>query len=84
MRIVRQPRHEIFEALDSVLLLGAGRVTNLGKEAETYAYFKDSGCKFLEGHNPADAIMDIIVGQGHLYKNLGDTDVSHLIEQWRY
>lgn len=28
--------------------------------------------------------MDIIAGQGHLYKKLGDTDVSHLIEQWTY
>lgn len=28
--------------------------------------------------------MDIIAGQGHLYKRLGDTNVSHLIEQWKY
>ena len=82
--IIHQPRHEIFEALDSVLLLGAGRVIYSGKEAETQAYFEDCGFKFPQGHNPADAIMDIIAGQGHLYKKLGDTDVSHLIEQWRY
>lgn len=82
--IIHQPRHEIFEALDSILLLGAGRVIYSGKEAETQAYFEACGFNFPEGHNPADTIMDIIAGQGHLYKKLGDTDVSHLIEQWRY
>ena len=82
--IIHQPRHEIFEALDSILLLGAGKVIYSGKEAETQAYFEDCGFSFPEGHNPADIIMDIIAGQGHLYKKLGDTDVSHLIEQWRY
>ena len=82
--IIHQPRHEIFEALDSILLLGAGRVIYSGKEALAQAYFEDCGFKFPKGHNPADTIMDIIAGQGHIYKRLGDTDVSHLIEQWRY
>ena len=82
--IIHQPRHEIFEALDSILLLGAGRVIYSGKEAQAQAYFEDCGFNFPEGHNPADTIMDIIAGQGHLYKRLGDNDVSHLIEQWRY
>lgn len=82
--IIHQPRHEIFDALDSILLLGAGRVIYSGKEAETQAYFEDCGFSFSGGHNPADIIMDIIAGQGYLYKKLGDTDVSHLIEQWRY
>ena len=82
--IIHQPRHEIFEALDSILLFGAGRVIYSGKEAQAQAYFEDCGFSFPEGPNLADTIMDIIVGQGHLYKKLGDTDVSHLIEQWRY
>ena len=82
--IIHQPRHEIFEALDSILLLGAGRMIYSGKEAEAQAYFEDCGFNFPEGRNPADTIMDIIAGQGHLYKKSGDTDVSHLIEQWRY
>lgn len=82
--IIHQPRHEIFQALDNVLLLGAGRVIYLGKGAEAQAYFEDCGFKFPEGRNPADTIMDIIAGQGHLYKRLGDTNVSHLIEQWKY
>ena len=82
--IIHQPRHEIFEALDGILLLGAGRVIYLGEQAQAQAYFEDCGLKFPEGHNPADTIMDIIAGQGHLYKKLGDADVSHLIEQWSY
>ena len=82
--IIHQPRHEIFEALDSILLLGTGRIIYSGNEAAAQAYFEDCGFNFPESHNPADTIMDIIAGQGHLYKKLGDTDVSHLIEQWRY
>ena len=82
--IIHQPRHEIFEALDGIILLGAGRVIYLGEEAQAQAYFEDCGFNFPEGHNPADTIMDIIADQGHLYKKLGDTDVSHLIEQWKY
>ena len=82
--IIHQPRHEIFEALDSILLLGAGRVIYSGNEGQAQAYFEDCGFNFPKGQNPADIIMDIIAGQGHLYKKLGDTDVSHLIEQWKY
>ena len=82
--IIHQPRQEIFEALDSVLLLGAGRVIYSGKEAEAQACFEECGFNFPEGRNLADTIMDIIAGQGHLYKKSGDTDVSHLIEQWSY
>ena len=82
--IIHQPRQEIFEALDSILLFGAGRVIYSGKEDEAQAYFEHCGFKFPQGHNPADTIMDIIAGQGHPYKSTGDTDVSHLIEQWRY
>ena len=82
--IIHQPRYEIFEALENILLLGAGRVIYSGEEAEAQAYFEELGFIFPNGHNPADTIMDIIAGQGHLYKKLGDTDVSHLIEQWRY
>ena len=82
--IIHQPRYEIFEALDSILLLGAGRVIYSGKEAEAQAYFEHCGFRFPEGRNPADTIMDIIAGQGHLYKTMGDTDVSHLIEQWKH
>ena len=82
--IIHQPRQEIFEALDSVLLLGAGRVIYSGKEEAAQACFEECGFNFPEGHNLADTIMDIIAGQGHLYKKSGDTDVSHLIEQWSY
>ena len=84
MTIIHQPRHEIFEALDSILLLGAGRVIYSGREEKAQAYFEDCGFHFPEGRNPADTIMDIIAGQGHLYKRLGDSNVSHLIEQWSY
>ena len=81
--IIHQPRQEIFESLDSILLLGAGRMIYQGQQSEVQGYFEDIGFKFPEHGNPADTIMDIIAGQGHLYKKSGDTGVEPLIEYWK-
>lgn len=84
MTIIHQPRHEIFDALDSILLLGAGQTIYSGPQNEAEAYFEQCGFALPPSANPADTIMDIIAGEGHLYKKSGDTDVSHLIEHWKH
>ena len=81
--IIHQPRQEIFDSLDSILLLGAGRMIYQGQRSEVQGYFEGVGFKFPEHSNPADTIMDIIAGQGHLYKKTGDTGVEPLIEYWQ-
>ena len=81
--IIHQPRHEIFDALDSILLFGGGRMIYSGKEADVQTYFEECGFTFPEHENPADTLMDIIAGQGHLYKKSGHTDIQHLIEYWK-
>ena len=81
--IIHQPRHEIFDALDDLLLFGAGRMIYSGKEADVQNYFEQCGFEFPKNGNPADIIMDIIAGKGQLYKKAGNTDVQHLIEYWK-
>ena len=81
--IIHQPRQEIFESLDNLLLFGAGRMIYQGPENRVQDYFEDVGFRFPKHGNPADVIMDIIAGQGSLYKSSGDTDIIHLIEHWK-
>ncbi|KAL8994818.1 MAG: hypothetical protein Q9188_006958, partial [Gyalolechia gomerana] len=61
--IIHQPRAEIFESLDSLILFGRGRVIYQGPEQDVQAYFEDLGFRFPHSVNPADTIMDIIAGQ---------------------
>ncbi|KAI4266860.1 MAG: hypothetical protein L6R38_008512, partial [Xanthoria sp. 2 TBL-2021] len=81
--IIHQPRAEIFESLDSLLLFGKGRVIYQGPEREVQPYFQGLGFTFPTTGNPADTIMDIIAGQGHLYKTSGDTGIWPLIHNWK-
>ncbi|KAI4166144.1 MAG: hypothetical protein LQ342_000030 [Letrouitia transgressa] len=81
--IIHQPRQEIFESLDSLMLFGAGRVVYQGPGKDVQAYFRSLGFNFPGYGNPADTIMDIIAGQGHLYKPSGDTGIWSLIEHWK-
>ncbi|KAI4217923.1 MAG: hypothetical protein LQ349_008953, partial [Xanthoria aureola] len=81
--IIHQPRAEIFESLDSLLLFGKGRVIYQGPEREVQPYFQGLGFNFPTTGNPADTIMDIIAGQGHLYKTSGDTGIWPLIHNWK-
>ena len=82
--IIHQPRAEIFESLDSLLLFGKGRVIYHGLEREVQPYFEGLGFNFPRSGNPADTIMDIIAGQGHLYKTSGDTGIWPLIHNWKH
>lgn len=80
--IIHQPRQEIFESLDTVLLFAAGRMIYQGPESNVQNYFENVGFHFPAHGNPADTVMDIIAGQGHIYKKFGDTGVQSLIEYW--
>lgn len=82
--IIHQPRHEIFASLDFIHLMGAGQVIYSGKEDGVQPYFEQCGFTFPKHTNPADTIMDIIAGEGHLYKKSGDTSIPHLVNYWRH
>ena len=81
--IIHQPRQEIFESLDSLMLLGAGRMIYQGQLETAKTYFEHVGFRFPKHANPADVIMDIIAGQGQLYKKTGDFHIGALIENWK-
>lgn len=80
--IIHQPRQEIFESLDSLVLLGAGRMIYQGPEREMQSHFENLGFHFPEHNNPADITGDIIAGEGRLYKKSGDASIAPLIEYW--
>ena len=81
--VIHQPRQEIFASLDFIHLMGAGGVIYSGRQDEVKPYFEQCGFTFPKATNPADTIMDISAGEGRLYKNSGDTSISHLRECWR-
>jgi ABC-type multidrug transport system ATPase subunit len=78
--IIHQPRQEILESLDSLVLLGKGRMIYTGLESHIQPYFEGLGYHFPEHSNPADTMGDIIAGEGRLYKPTGDATVQGLID----
>ncbi|XXQ38737.1 ABC transporter domain-containing protein [Plasmodiophora brassicae] len=63
--IIHQPRIEIFERFDDVLLLApGGRTAYFGPIARAKDYFTSLGFRFDSEANPADVLMDIVSGRG--------------------
>ncbi|PMD65031.1 P-loop containing nucleoside triphosphate hydrolase protein [Hyaloscypha bicolor E] len=80
--IIHQPRQEIFESLDSLVLLGAGRMIYCAPQADMQPHFESLGFQFPDHTNPADVMGDIIAGEGRHYKANGDATVQGLIDHW--
>jgi ABC-type multidrug transport system ATPase subunit len=79
--VIHQPRQEIFESLDNLVLMGAGRMIYLGPTGNQ-PHFEGLGFRFPNHGNPADTMRDIIAGEGRLYKHEGDASIQPLIEHW--
>jgi ABC-type multidrug transport system ATPase subunit/1-acyl-sn-glycerol-3-phosphate acyltransferase len=56
---IHQPRQQIFELLDRVILLGSGKVVFSGPRREIESYFAGAGQPLPAGKGTVDAIMDI-------------------------
>ena len=80
--IIHQPRVEIFEMIDDLILLGNGRLIFQGPESRAQPYFVSLGFDFPAHCNGGDIITDIITGNGRPYKRTGDTSKDALIEHW--
>lgn len=80
--IIHQPRVEIFEMIDDLILLGNGRLIFQGPEPRAQPYFASLGFDFPPHSNAGDIITDIITGNGRPYKRIGDTSKDALIENW--
>ncbi|KAK7756234.1 hypothetical protein SLS62_001828 [Diatrype stigma] len=82
--IIHQPRAEIFEMLDDLILLANGQIIYEGPEAEVRAYFDGAGFILPEHGNLGDIVTDIITGNGRAYMPRGGGDISKdtLITHW--
>ncbi|KAI9229623.1 MAG: hypothetical protein DHS80DRAFT_13664 [Piptocephalis tieghemiana] len=63
--VIHQPRYEIFQAFDDVLLIAPGGFTCYhGPVQEAVNHFQSLGFYFDPHANPADILMDILSGHG--------------------
>eukprot|EP01028_Stygiella_incarcerata_P010968 TRINITY_DN598_c0_g2_i3.p1 TRINITY_DN598_c0_g2~~TRINITY_DN598_c0_g2_i3.p1 ORF type:complete len:820 (+),score=195.49 TRINITY_DN598_c0_g2_i3:24-2483(+) len=75
--VVHQPRQEIFEMIDDILLLGRGGVTVYqGPIQEMKAYFESLGFDFPRGTTVPDRVMDLLAGKG------GQSEVVDFPAKW--
>ncbi|KAM0297798.1 hypothetical protein HYE67_003282 [Fusarium culmorum] len=80
--IIHQPRTEIFDLFDNLILLGNGQTIYEGPQIESQTYFESMGFQFPEHSNHGDVITDIITGNGREYNNVGDVSKEALISHW--
>ncbi|KAI1141292.1 hypothetical protein F5Y05DRAFT_371952 [Hypoxylon sp. FL0543] len=80
--IIHQPRMEIFEMLDDLILLANGQIIYEGPEAEVQEFFQGVGFHFPEHSNYGDVVTDIVTGNGRAYKRSGDISKDALIANW--
>ncbi|KAI0547982.1 hypothetical protein F4679DRAFT_335093 [Xylaria curta] len=80
--IIHQPRMEIFEMLDELILLGNGQIIYEGVGKNVQQFFENVGFRFPQYANTGDVITDIITGNGRIYKTSGDISKESLISHW--
>ena len=80
--IIHQPRIEIFDMFDGLVLLGNGQTIYEGPQTNVQQYFQGLGFGFPDYSNHADVITDIITGNGRNYKKSGDISKDSLISHW--
>ena len=79
--VIHQPRVEIFEKFDNVLMIApGGRTAYLGPSADAKAYFEGLGYLFPRGSNDADVLMDILSGHGN--NPTRQYSVDELVVKW--
>jgi ABC-type multidrug transport system ATPase subunit len=82
--VIHQPRVEIYEQFDDVLMLGPGGKTSyFGPVKEAQRYFESLGFQFKPTANPADVIMDILSGKGeqNSAKKLTPSEITEIWKQ---
>ncbi|KAL7622376.1 hypothetical protein AAE478_007880 [Parahypoxylon ruwenzoriense] len=82
--IIHQPRMEIFEMLDDLILLASGQIIYEGPEANVRQFFENVGFSFPKHSNFGDVVTDIITGNGRPYKRTGDISKDSLIAHWAH
>ncbi|KAI0009176.1 hypothetical protein F4779DRAFT_385925 [Xylariaceae sp. FL0662B] len=80
--IIHQPRMEIFEMLDDLILLADGQIIYEGPESGVRQFFENLGFHFPKHSNFGDVVTDIITGNGRQYKRIGDISRESMISYW--
>ncbi|KAJ3074358.1 hypothetical protein HDU98_011427 [Podochytrium sp. JEL0797] len=83
--VVHQPRVEIFESFDDVLMIApGGRTSYFGPVSGAKPYFESLGFEFPASTNVADTLMDILAGRGQLRSGIPLTRLtaSSLVDEW--
>lgn len=80
--IIHQPRMEIFEMLDQLILLANGQIIYEGPEDYVQQYFENCGFTFPPHANSGDVVTDIVTGNGRAYKAKGEISKDWLISNW--
>ncbi|TPX35213.1 hypothetical protein SmJEL517_g02343 [Synchytrium microbalum] len=63
--VIHQPRLEIFNTFDGLLLLAANGITSYsGPTSNVQSHFESLGYVFQQGSNPGDVTLDILNGKG--------------------
>lgn len=79
--VIHQPRVEIFQRFDDVLLIApGGRTAYLGSPMEARFYFENLGYNFPAGSNDADVLMDILSGLAS--NSVKNHSIDDLVEFW--
>lgn len=82
--IIHQPREEIFNCLDQVLLLAQGRQLFQGPPREALPYFARHGYEVPPRANPADVLLDIAAAKllsNHAHVGT-DRAIELLVQMW--
>ncbi|KAJ3042599.1 hypothetical protein HDU99_010028, partial [Rhizoclosmatium hyalinum] len=83
--VVHQPRVEIFETFDDVLMIApGGRTAYFGPVSGAKPYFESLGFYFHPATNVADTLMDILAGRGELQNGVPQTqlNIGNIADQW--
>lgn len=91
--IIHQPRTEIFDSIDQLMLLSQGSQVYVGPADAATSHFQQLGFHLPARCNPADAIIDIVAGQGVKYliadegvaatSTRSDGTIESLIQGWK-
>ncbi|KAJ3403833.1 hypothetical protein HDU80_003692 [Chytriomyces hyalinus] len=82
--IVHQPRIEIFNTFDNVLMIvPGGRTAYFGPVKRAQSYFENSlGFVFNRDSNPADVLMDILSGRGKMKHEGPSMRIDAIVKFW--
>ncbi|KAJ3247171.1 hypothetical protein HDU78_004978 [Chytriomyces hyalinus] len=83
--IIHQPRIEIFNTFDDVLMIvPGGQTAYFGPVKQAQSYFENSlGFVFGKESNPADVLMDILSGRGKMKHGGPSMEIDAIAKFWR-